>query len=246
MLYTGGTTGMPKGVMYEIGEITGFFARLGFPVDRPGTVPTTADEIAPAVAELAAAGGTSVSVTGAPLMHGTGLWLGALMHHLGGGHVVTLTSRSLDADELLTRDPAPSLHAQHDRRRRLLEADHPRHRRRRSSAAEPYDTSSLQMIVSSGVMWTTEVKQALLDRMPQVVLHDAMGSTEGSIGNQVTCAGVATETAKFTPNPTTKVFDELDREVAPGSGEIGRVAGGGARADRLLQGSGEVGHARSA
>ncbi len=89
-------------------------------------------------------GGTSVSVTGAPLMHGTGLWLGALMHHLGGGHVVTLTSRSLDADELLDGDPAPPLHAQHDRRRRLLEADHPRPRRRRRRAAEPYDTSSLQ------------------------------------------------------------------------------------------------------
>ncbi len=78
-------------------------------------------------------------------------------------------------------------------------------------------------------MWTTEVKQALLDRMPHVVLHDAMGSTEGSIGNQVTMRGVATRDRQVhSPTPTTKVFDELDREVTPGSGEIGRVAGSAA------------------
>jgi fatty-acyl-CoA synthase len=225
MLYTGGTTGMPKGVMYPIGEITRFFTRLGFPaVGLP--VPDKAEEIAPAVAELAAAGRTSVSVTGAPLMHGTGLWLGALMHHLGGGHVITLASRSLDADELLTAIQ------QHRCTHNTIVGDSfskPIIRAIDAAAArgEPYDLSSLRMIVSSGVMWTTEVKQALLDRMPHVVLHDAMGSTEGSMGNQVTVRGVATETAKFSANPTTKVFDELDHEVVPGSGEIGRVAAGG-------------------
>src|SRR4030095_592146 len=76
----------------------------------------------------------------------------------------------------------------------------------------PYDTSSLRMIISSGVMWTTEVKEALLDRIPQVVLYDGMGSTEGSMGNRVTVRGAATVTARFIANPTTKVFDEFDRE----------------------------------
>jgi fatty-acyl-CoA synthase len=225
MLYTGGTTGMPKGVMYPIGEITAFFTRLGFPaVGLP--VPAAAADIAPSVAELAAAGRTSVSVTGAPLMHGTGLWLGALMHHLGGGHVVTLTNRSLDADELLRA-------IEHHRctHNTIVGDSFSKPIIRAIDAAiergEPYDLSSLRMIVSSGVMWTTEVKQALLDRMPQVVLHDAMGSTEGSMGNQVTVRGSSTETAKFMANPTTKVFDELDREVQPGSGQIGRVAAGG-------------------
>ena len=225
MLYTGGTTGMPKGVMYPIGEITRFFTRLGFPaVGLP--VPDTADQIAPAVAELAGRGGTSVSVTGAPLMHGTGLWLGALMHHLGGGHVITLASRSLDADELLT-----AIQRHRCTHNTIVGDSFSKPIIRALDAAvargEPYDTSSLRMIVSSGVMWTTEVKEALLDRIPQVALYDAMGSTEGSMGNQLTMRGVATETAKFTANPTTKVFDELDREVEPGSGQIGRVAAGG-------------------
>ena len=83
------------------------------------------------------------------------------------------------------------------------------------------------MIVSSGVMWTTEVKEELLDLIPQVVLLDAIGSSEGSMGNQVTMRGVKTETAKFTSNPTTKVFKDDDTEVVPGSDEIGMVAAGG-------------------
>jgi fatty-acyl-CoA synthase len=225
MLYTGGTTGMPKGVMYPMGDITRYFTRLGFPaVGLP--VPATADEIAPAVAQIAAEDRTSVSVTGAPLMHGTGLWLGALMHHLGGGHVVTLTSRSLDADELLR-----AIERHRCTHNTIVGDSFSKPIIRAIDAAiergEPYDLSSLRMFVSSGVMWTTEVKQALLDRIPQVVLYDAMGSTEGSMGNQVTMRGAAPETARFIANPTTKVFDDLDREVEPGSGQIGRVAAGG-------------------
>jgi fatty-acyl-CoA synthase len=92
---------------------------------------------------------------------------------------------------------------------------------------EPYDLSSLRMIISSGVMWTTEVKEQLLDRIPQLMLIDAIGSTEGSIGNQVTMRGIATETAKFASNPTTKVITEDGREVEPGSDEIGMIAAGG-------------------
>ena len=92
---------------------------------------------------------------------------------------------------------------------------------------EPYDLSSLKMIISSGVMWTTEVKDQLLDRIPQLMLIDAIGSTEGSIGNQVTMRGVATETARFASNPTTKVVTEDGREVVPGSDEIGMIAAGG-------------------
>ena len=225
MLYTGGTTGMPKGVMYDIGLITGYFCTLGFGgIGLP--VPESAAAVAPLVADIHRQGQASVSITGAPLMHGTGLWLGAMMHHLAGGHVITLTNRSLDADELLTT--MQHHHVTHNTivgdsfskpiiraMRAAIEAD------------RPYDTTDLKMIVSSGVMWTAEVKEELLDLIPQVVLLDAIGSSEGSMGNQITMRGVKTETAKFTSNPTTKVFKDDDTEVLPGSDEIGMVAAGG-------------------
>ena len=225
MLYTGGTTGMPKGVMYDIGLITGFFCQLGFSgIGLP--VPESAEALAPVVADIHRHGQASVSITGAPLMHGTGLWLGAMMHHLAGGHVITLTSRSLDADELL------AAMQRHRVTHNTIVGDSfskPIIRALRAAIdrGEPYDTSALKMIVSSGVMWTTEVKEELLDLIPQVVLLDAIGSSEGSMGNQVTMRGVKTETAKFTSNPTTRVFKDDDTEVVPGSGEIGMVAAGG-------------------
>ncbi len=225
MLYTGGTTGMPKGVMYDIGSFTGFFCQLAFGAIGLPT-PENAAELAPIAVQLHQQGAAGVSITGAPLMHGTGLWLGALMHHLAGGHVITLTSRSLDADELLTAMQ------HHGVTHNTIVGDSfskPIIAALRSAIdrGEPYDTSALKMMVSSGVMWTTEVKEELLDLIPQVVLFDAIGSSEGSMGNQITMRGLKTETAKFTSNPTTKVFKEDDTEVVPGSGEIGTVAAGG-------------------
>ena len=225
MLYTGGTTGMPKGVMYDIGLITGFFCTLGFGgIGLP--VPESAEAVAPLVADIHRQGQASVSITGAPLMHGTGLWLGAMMHHVAGGHVITLTNRSLDADELLAE--MQRHHVTHN----TIVGDSfskPIIRALRAAieAGTPYDTTDLKMIVSSGVMWTTEVKEELLELIPQVVLLDAIGSSEGSMGNQVTMRGVKTETAKFTSNPTTRVFKDDDTEVLPGSDEIGMVAAGG-------------------
>jgi fatty-acyl-CoA synthase len=178
------------------------------------------------MAERIAAGQQVVSIPCAPLMHGTGLWIGAFIPHLVGGHVVTLTNRSLDAHEVLgtvERHAATTLTIVGDSFAkpliRALDEGKP--------DGSAYDTTSLATIASSGVMWTAEVKQQLIDRIEQVALIDAMGSTEGSMGVQVTAKGVSTQTAKFQQVPTTKVFDELDREIEPGSGQIGMVAAGG-------------------
>lgn len=223
MFYTGGTTGMPKGVMYDIADITIYYFRHGFP--RVGVeFPATVDDVASAVLEVAALGKLSTSVTGAPLMHGTGLWLGAMMHHLAGGHAITLTSRSLDAHELLAAIE------RHRCTHTTIVGDafaKPIVRAIDQAIANgrPYDTSSLTKIISSGVMWTTEVKQQLLERIPQVTLTDAMGSTEGGIGSQTTTRDSGNDTAVFVPNPATKVFDELDQEIEPGSDKVGMLAG---------------------
>jgi fatty-acyl-CoA synthase len=71
------------------------------------------------------------------------------------------------------------------------------------------------------------VKLGLLE-FANVMLVDAMGSTEGSMGSSVVSRDLPPgETAKFDRNPTTKVFNEQDKEVEPGSDEIGMIANGG-------------------
>ena len=225
MLYTGGTTGMPKGVMYAMGGMTGGFVTSGFPL-LGLAAPSDASEIAALVKGAAEAGNRLISIPAAPLMHGTGVWLGAFIPHLAGGVVVTLQNRSLDADELLRLVEAEAVtnltivgDAFAKPIIRALDAA--------IAAGRPYDTSSLKMVISSGVMWTAEVKEQLLDRVEQLVLLDAIGSTEGSMGMSITMKGLPPSTAKFSQMPTTKVFTDDDREVQPGSGEIGMVAAGG-------------------
>jgi fatty-acyl-CoA synthase len=161
-----------------------------------------------------------------PLMHGTGVWLGAFAPHLTGGTVVTLQGRSFDADEMYRvahRWKANSLVIVGDSFARPMI-------RALDSAAErgePYDTSSITMLSSSGVMFTSELKDQLLDRMPQLVILDAMASSEGTMGVTVTMRGLEVDTATFSQMPTTKVFTEDGRLVQPGSDEIGLIAAGG-------------------
>ncbi len=224
MLYTGGTTGIPKGVVYDMGSMLQTFMKIGFPVLGLGA--PEVDEIAGIVAERWKQGQGAVSIPACPLMHGTGMWLGAMIPHCAGATVVTLEGRSFDAAELWEttgRERASLVVIVGDAfakpmLRALEEA---------RDAGRRYDLSSLKFVISSGVMWTSEVKQQLLD-WQDLVLVDAIGSTEGSMGTQITTRGNVGETAKFTMNPTTKVFSEDGHEVKPGSGESGLVASGGA------------------
>jgi acyl-CoA synthetase (AMP-forming)/AMP-acid ligase II len=225
MLYTGGTTGMPKGVMYANGGMAAGLIASGFPL-LGVTPPTDAAEVAGIVQAAVEGGNQLISIPCAPLMHGTGLWIGAFIPHLAGGHVITLTNRSLDAHEVLStveKHRANAITIVGDSFAkpliRALDEGKP--------DGSPYDTSSIAVISSSGVMWTTEVKEQLLDRIEQAILVDAMGSTEGTMGSQISMKGMTSDTAKFTQAPTTKVFTDDDREVTPGSDEVGMVAAGG-------------------
>ena len=225
MLYTGGTTGMPKGVMYDMGGMTRGFVMLGLPM-LGLAAPNDASEIGAMIAGASGNGSTLVSIPAAPLMHGTGCWLGWFIPHLAGGHVVTLENRSLDAHELLEtveRQKVTSVTIVGDSFAkpiiRALDEGKP--------GGGSYDMSSIGMFISSGVMWTSEVKQEILDRIEQAVLVDAIGSSEGSMGTQITMKGLPSETATFSKMPETKVFTDDDREIEPGSDEVGMVAAGG-------------------
>ena len=226
MLYTGGTTGMPKGVMYQMGSLVDGFVNGGLAFIGM-TPPADISQLGTTVRDAHASGIRPITIPGCPIMHGTGMWIGAMMPQSGGAHVVTLQKRSFDAHEMfqVVQEKKATL--------AVVVGDSfvkPMIRALDEAIAKgtPYDASSLKMIASSGVMWTSEVKEALLDRIEHVVLLDAMGSSEGSMGTSISMKGLPPKTAKFAVAPTTKVFTDDDREVVPGSGEIGKVAAGGA------------------
>ena len=222
MFYTGGTTGMPKGVMYSMADFTTFFLRT-YPsmvgqgkIADPATLPAMARE-------LRARGAATVSMSGPPLMHGTGCWLGMMVPQMLGGTAVLLEQRSLDPVELwstVARERVSLVVVVGDPFARPL-------LRTLDESPARWDVSCLRLMVSSGAMFSLEVKQGLLRHVPELVIADVLGSTEGGMGQSMVRAGTSAETAKFKLNPATKVFTEDGREVRPGSGEIGVVANGG-------------------
>jgi fatty-acyl-CoA synthase len=222
MFYTGGTTGMPKGVMYSMQDFANFFLKtyppmIGQPkVPDPGALPQLARD-------LRARGEAWVSMSGPPLMHGTGCWLGMMVPQMLGGTAALLESRSLDPEELwsaVEREKINLLVVVGDAFAKPL---------LRALDENPgrWDTSPLKLMVSSGTMFSLEVKQGLLKHVPELAIVDVLGSTEGGMGQSTVRKDATAETARFKLNPTTKVITEDGREVVPGSGEVGLVANGG-------------------
>lgn len=214
-IYTGGTTGMPKGVMWthdDLREITlQGQRRMGM------AVPETLEALAAAHAAIGPGGRT---LPAPPLMHGTGL-LTAMGAMLAGGSVVTLEGESFDAEELLVaidRHKPQSMAIVGDSfGRPLLNA--------LNANPGKYDVSSVAAIVSSGVMWSVEIKRGILEHMPNAVLNDGFSSSEAlGMGASVMTKDGEVQTAKFVLGERCKVFDENDQEVAPGSGVSGMIA----------------------
>jgi fatty-acyl-CoA synthase len=97
----------------------------------------------------------------------------------------------------------------------------------RALDAEPdkWDISSVFVITSSGVMWSQETKNRLLEYQPGAMLIDAFSSSEAiGLGQSVSTSGSSSDTAKFQLGDTARVITDEGKDVVPGSGEIGRVA----------------------
>ncbi len=220
MLYTGGTTGMPKGVVFRMGDFvtrtfTGYFY-------RGWAVPSGAADVVAQARLHADAGDRRVSLVGCPLMHGTGMWLGAFYAHLMGGTTLTLGSRGFDADELWSvaareRADAVTIVGDSFAVPMLAALD------RAVAVGNPYDLSAMTVIQSSGVMLSAETQKGLLRHL-DVRIVDSMGSTEGGMARRIASRSTPIDTATFEFVQGTKVVTDDGRFVLPGSGEIGRIA----------------------
>jgi fatty-acyl-CoA synthase len=88
-----------------------------------------------------------------------------------------------------------------------------------------YDTSSVMLMTSSGVMWSHETKAALLERIPQVILFDSLGSSEAvGLAASISAGDSTSDTARFQLGEHVRVFTDDGREVVPGSDDIGMVS----------------------
>ena len=215
-LYTGGTTGMPKGVMWEHENHWEAGSR-GAAISPDLTPPET---IADHAENVRKAAGRAVWFPVCPQMHGTGLFtsIGALA---GGGCVVTTSSARFDPEEtwqLVQDHKVMSMAIVGDAFAKPLLAV-------LEESPGKYDISSLLMIISSGVMWSPEVKQGLLKHNRGLTLVDSFGASEAvGFGTSTTTADGGQGIAKFMLNERTKVFTEDYEEVMPGSDTPGFVA----------------------
>jgi 3-oxocholest-4-en-26-oate---CoA ligase len=219
LTYTGGTTGLPKGVLMNIGRGMGnsFWFRDLFFGQRAGLSPV--DYAAHAIES----GEPPSAIPTSPLMHSTGLVFASLPTLSAGGRVTMLSGMSFDGHRLLdtvTKTRAQVVAIVGDAFAlpivRALDEGAPDGR--------PYDTDSVRVLCSAGVAWSAQIKARLFDHIPDVTLIDGCGATEGaSYGFNQTRRGDPLFTATFTAAAGLKVLSPNGDELP--TGEVGLLGG---------------------
>ena len=216
LLYTGGTTGLPKGVMWPQQELLQMLERTN---SRP--MPDPPDAVALA-STLVRPGPTFLPAP--PLMHGSAQWFAFPVLDRG-GCIVTVPDRRFDAGSLLdavARHRVTGFGIVGDAFARplvdLLDGSPGR-----------WDLTAVRVVLTSGAMMSADVKRRLLAHLPHATVVDGLGTSEsGSLGQSAVdnrgAGDGASLTAQFKVNERTRVVDDAGRDVVAGSGERGRIA----------------------
>lgn len=216
LLYTGGTTGAPKGVMWRQHDL--FLMLQALSGRSPESTECPADDYVRSISKP----GPRV-LPAAPLMHGTSAWY-SMSVLCQAGCIITVDSRTYDPALLLAtleRQRVNGIAIVGDAFAKPLVETLDVHR-------GGWDLSRLRVVFSSGVMFSAGVKERLLDHLPWAKIIDGLGSSEsGAIGRSLTDISSPTATGAFKMSSHTRVIGDDGRDVQPGSGRRGRLAVGG-------------------
>ena len=214
ILYTGGTTGMPKGVLWRQHDI--FLSAMGGRNILTQEKVETYDDLA---AQAAAFPEPLKFLVIPPLMHGAAQWVAFIA--LNNGHAIVLPpdTKSFDPAEAwrtIERERCTTLTVVGDAIARPLVEE---------LESGSYDTSSLLSVGNGGAPLTPTIKQRLLEQLPNIFLTDAVGSSEtGAQMNHMSSAS-DTSSGRFNPGPGTVVVSEdLDKVLDAGHDGIGWLA----------------------
>ena len=213
IIYTGGTTGMPKGVMWRQEDL--FFAGLGggAPTGEPVQKPEE-------LAERVAAGGSGITFFPTPpLMHGTSTLTSFIGFNFGQRVVIHRKFVPEEVLRTIEKEQVTSISLVGDAMLRpLIDA--------LAGPMKGTDCSSVFSVSSSGAVMSETVRRQFQELLPNTMLLNNYGSSESGFNGTATADSGAGQSFRIQVNSRTQVVDTVTHEpVAPG--EVGRVAQSG-------------------